>query len=165
MAWIFFFLEGGGICAMNSALTQTHCSTWPVLTEAGCAKPKKDGALLKSCRAVVSMEWKVKPNRVCFLHKSLKSLLLRSWQRAASICQRTTFQKGHCKSQERNNKTRLFYCCAILCSSPPLLLQKQMSCVGHNTRIPTKVCSLPSLDYNLFTPVQSCSKTCSEQSL
>lgn len=42
------------------------------------AKPKKDGALLKRCRAVVSMEWKVKPNHVCFLHKSLKSLLSES---------------------------------------------------------------------------------------
>lgn len=124
-----------------------------MLTEVGCAKPKKDGALLKRCRAVVSTEQKVKPNHVCFLHKSLKSSLLESQQRAAGICQRTTSLKGHCKSQERNNKTTLYYHCAILCSSLPFLLQKQVSYVSHNTGIPTKVCSLLPLKFNLLAPV------------
>lgn len=59
---------------MNSAKHKTT-ALLDVLAEAGCAKPKKDGALLKRRRAVVSMERKVKPNHVCFLHESLKSLL------------------------------------------------------------------------------------------
>lgn len=38
----------------------------------------RDGTLWKRCRAVVSMEQKVKANHACFLHKSLKHSLLES---------------------------------------------------------------------------------------
>lgn len=74
MVWVFEKIRK--VCAMD--LVKHKTTTLLALAEAGCAKTKKHGALLKRCRAVVSMERKVKPNHVCFLHKSLKSLLLES---------------------------------------------------------------------------------------
>lgn len=62
---------------MNSAQHKTTALLDLCSQRWGVPNPR-DGTLWKRCRAVVSMEQKVKPKHVCFLHKSLKPSLLES---------------------------------------------------------------------------------------